>query len=24
VVAEDEAEKAVRLLHREFFEGGRA
>ena len=23
VVAEDEAEKAVRLLHREFFEGGR-
>lgn len=24
VVAEEEAEKAVRLLHREFFEGGRA
>src|SRR5438876_3173429 len=23
VVAEDEAEKAVRMLHREFFEGGR-
>src|SRR5262249_60453684 len=23
VVAEDDAEKAVRLLHREFFEGGR-